>query len=139
MANKTNNSDEQEDIVADINMTPLIDVMLVLLIIFMVTSSISLESGLKVDLPKTNTKTESEQSNVVIVSLNDQGELSVQGQKVATEGLKDKISTALKESKSSTVILEGDQKASLGRAIEIMDTAKAAGAEKFAIATENKK
>ncbi|MFN8370982.1 MAG: biopolymer transporter ExbD [Bacteriovoracaceae bacterium] len=139
MATKMNNSDDQEEVVADINMTPLIDVMLVLLIIFMVTSSISLESGLKVDLPKTNTKTESEQGNVVIVSLNDHGELSVQGEKVTTEGLKEKIAIALKDSKSSTVILEGDQKASLGRAIEIMDLAKAAGAEKFAIATENKK
>ena len=53
MGNMNQNSGDEEDIVSEINMTPLIDIMLVLLIIFMVTSTAALESGLDIELPKT--------------------------------------------------------------------------------------
>ncbi len=130
---KDNKSDE---VSADINMTPLIDIMLVLLIIFMVTSSISLESGLDIDLPETKSKTTQQDSDAVLVSLDEKGEVSVQGKKVVFEQVEETIKTALGDSKSSMVVLEGDRTSNLGRAIQIMDLAKAAGAKKFAIAAE---
>lgn len=71
--------DDEEDIVAEINMTPLIDIMLVLLILFMVTSSVSLESGLDVELPQVAGKTEKAEGSAVIISLDNEGRLSVQG------------------------------------------------------------
>lgn len=136
MAFKQQNNN-QDEIISDINMTPLIDIMLVLLIIFMVTSSISLESGLSIDLPKTASKSEGKVSDAVIVSINHLGELFVQGKKVLWDDLQTQISSALKEAQSSQVILEGDKQSTLGRAIEIMDLAKKAGAIKFAIATDS--
>jgi biopolymer transport protein ExbD len=134
MAINLKNDDEQ--IVAEINMTPLIDIMLVLLIIFMVTSSVSLDSGLDIDLPKTSSKIESKEGQAVIVSLDVSGVISVQGKKVENAELQSVISGYLQSEKTQTVIFEGDQKANLGRVIEIMDIAKKAGAEKFAIAAE---
>lgn len=134
MAINLKNDDEQ--IVAEINMTPLIDIMLVLLIIFMVTSSVSLDSGLDIDLPKTSSKTETKEGQAVIVSLDVSGIISVQGKKVEGAELQAAISGYLQSEKTQTVIFEGDQKANLGRVIEIMDIAKKAGAEKFAIAAE---
>ncbi len=127
----------EDEIVAEINMTPLIDIMLVLLIIFMVTSSISLESGLDIDIPKTKSKTASQSSDAVIISLDNAGGIFVQGVKVARENLEETIAAALATEKTSLVVFEGDKEATLGRAIEIMDLAKSAGAKKFAIAAES--
>jgi len=136
MAINLKNDDEQ--IVAEINMTPLIDIMLVLLIIFMVTSSVSLDSGLDIDLPKTSSKTQTKEGQAVIVSLDVAGVISVQGKKVEGHELQSAITNYLQSEKTQTVIFEGDQKANLGRVIEIMDIAKKAGAEKFAIAAEGR-
>ncbi|HLE12925.1 MAG: hypothetical protein A2504_13160 [Bdellovibrionales bacterium RIFOXYD12_FULL_39_22] len=135
MAIKLDN-DNQDGIMADINMTPLIDIMLVLLIIFMVTSSISLESGLDIDLPKTKVKTSAKDGNAVIVSLSVNGTISVQGKAATMESLGDTIKEALANEKSDVVVFEGDKTSQLGMAIQIMDIAKEAGAEKFAIAAE---
>lgn len=129
----------EEDIIADINMTPLIDIMLVLLIIFMVTSSISLESGLDINVPKTSTQTGQVAETPVIVSLSKDGTLAVGGKVLSREELTEGLKSALAAGKTTQVILEGDAASSLGSAIEIMDLAKAAGAEKFSIAAEQEK
>lgn len=135
MALKTNNSGDEE-ILSEINVTPLIDIMLVLLIIFMVTSSLSLESGLDIDLPETVSKTTPKDASAVLVSLDEKGRILVQGVAVTMESLKDSISAAIKDAGSSLVVFEGDKNSTLESTIRIMDLAKAAGAEKFAIATE---
>ncbi|MCK5883459.1 MAG: biopolymer transporter ExbD [Bacteriovoracaceae bacterium] len=132
--NDNNNSNDK--IISDINMTPLIDIMLVLLIIFMVTSSVSLESGLDIDLPKTKSQTSSQEGKAVLVSLDRHGAISVQGKEVDLAGLKDAISEALHTDNTSLVVFEGDKNSNLGKTIQIMDVAKIAGAKKFAIATE---
>lgn len=132
------NKNDDDEIMAEINMTPLIDIMLVLLIIFMVTSSVSLESGLDIDLPKTNSKSEAKNESVVLVSLDRLGNISVQGKEVAYDGLEGSIKQALEEEKTTLVIFEGDTNANLGKSIEVMDIAKKAGATKFAIATQDK-
>jgi len=128
--------DDEEKIIADINMTPLIDIMLVLLILFMVTSSMSLESGLDVDLPQVAGGTESKEGSAVIISLDERGDLSVQGHPSGMNRLKEDIEAAIKHERTGLVILEGDKAAKLGRAVVIMDIAKSAGAIKFAIAAE---
>lgn len=128
---------DDEKIISDINMTPLIDIMLVLLILFMVTSSMSLESGLDVELPQVKGKTGETEGSAVIISLGDSGELSVQGRRTSMEELGKAIKDALVAEKTGLVILEGDRKSNLGNAVEIMDIAKGAGALKFAIAAES--
>lgn len=132
-----NHEEDSEDIVAQINMTPLIDVMLVLLIIFMVTSSVSLESGINVALPTTNQKSTFEKkSEGVIISLNSKGEIYIQGKVTSRENLKKVITSELLKVENKLIIFEGDKGATLGSAISIIDIAKSAGAKDFAIATK---
>ena len=131
-----NPNHSQEEVVAEINMTPLIDIMLVLLIIFMVTSSVGLESGVDVSLPATSSNTRFQKDDEgVIVSLNSKGEVYIQGMSVG-ENLEEMLKKELDISPSKLIIFEGDREATLAKAISIMDVAKKVGALKFAIATE---
>ncbi len=100
--------DQHDEIVAEINMTPLIDIMLVLLILFMVTSSVSLESGLDVDLPEASSPSKGSESSVVIISLDKLGSISINGKKTSLESLKENLELAFEQEKTELVILEGD-------------------------------
>ncbi len=128
-----------QDIMADINVTPLIDIMLVLLIIFMATSSLTLESGLDIELPKSSSKSEKKSGTALVLSLDKDGSVSVEGKKIEASNLKDSIAEALSKKEEKLVVFEGDTNSTLGRTIELMDIAKSAGAENFAIATESDK
>lgn len=136
MGSSNQNSGDEENIVAEINMTPLIDIMLVLLIIFMVTSTAALESGLDIELPKTQITNEKKQDEILIITLDKSGKVALQGKYVAEGELAQRMSEKLAELKTESVILEGDTQAFLGKAVEIMDIAKSAGAKNFSIAAE---
>ena len=131
----------EEEIIADINMTPFIDIMLVLLIIFMVTSSISPGSELDVELPvakeSIGNKGNSPESAVIVTLLRD-GSSAVQGRPVVPDKLESAIKEALVGQNTSLVILEGDRLSELGSAVSVMDVARRAGAAKIAIATTDK-
>lgn len=139
MSMKVSNDDNDDEIVAEINMTPLIDVMLVLLIIFMVSSTAALESGMDIELPKTALTNEKKDSEILVISLGKDGKVAVQGKAVVPEEITRKIASELKNLKTDSVILEGDTGANLGRAVELMDMAKVAGAKNFSIAAEEGK
>ncbi len=130
--------DSDGSIVAEINITPLTDIFLVLLIIFMVTSSVMTQSGVGVDLPQASQETSQAQPDGVIITLLPGAKVMV-NQKEVVQGNWDVLETLVREaftqSKSKLVILEGDRQAFLGSAIEVMDHARKAGAERFAIAT----
>jgi biopolymer transport protein ExbD len=134
-----NNSEIDQDINAEINMTPLIDIMLVLLIIFMVTSSISFDSGMDINLPQAQQQTslENASESAVIISVGKDGSISIQGEKTSPENVKDVLKNYLVKEKTQTVILEGDRDSTLGKTVNLMDIAKSVGAEKFSIATES--
>src|SRR4051812_28903882 len=125
-------------IMAEINITPLTDIFLVLLIIFMVTSSVMSQMGVDVNLPAASQATAQAQPEGVIVSLLPNNQLRVNRDAVALsdsgrfEGM---LKTAFGKTASRLVILEGDRQALLGSAIEVMDRARKAGAQQFAIAT----
>lgn len=133
----SNKSNEPDEIVADINMTPLIDIMLVLLIIFMVSSSAAIESGLDVNLPQANAVSDKTDA-ILVVSLSKTGEVAIQGTMVRPEEIQSKIAAGLLELKTESVILEGDGESSLSKAMEVMDIAKLAGAKTFSIAAKLK-
>lgn len=129
-----------EDIVAEINITPLVDVFLVLLIIFMVTSSVMNSLGVEVTLPKSSEATTQSEPEGVVVTLLPQGALRILDAQIAPGDYAQfevLLKEAWKKSRSRLVVLEGDQKAFLGSVIEVMDHARRAGAERFAIATES--
>jgi len=137
---KMNSGDDEDDtIVAEINMTPLIDIMLVLLIVFMVSSTAALESGMDIELPKTTLTNPKKEAEILVISLSKTGIVAVHGKAVKTEEISRKIANALAELKTDSVILEGDTSANLGKAIELMDMAKVAGARNFSIAAEEGK
>jgi biopolymer transport protein ExbD len=121
-------------IVAEINITPLTDVFLVLLIIFMVTSSVIANTGKKVDLPSAQEagKTPPKAVNVTIST---DGTIQVDGDVVARDGLQAAIKAALEEATDKVVILRGDKEIVYGEAVYVLDQAQIAGAEGFALAT----
>ncbi len=141
MAIKPTSSDDsggEGAIFAEINITPLTDIFLVLLIIFMVTSSVMSQLGVDVNLPAASNATAQAQPEGLVVTLLPGGALRVNntsvssGDYVAFESV---LRETFKKMKSRLVILEGDKQAFLGAAIEVMDHARKAGADKFAIAT----
>ena len=139
MSMKIGNDDDDAEIVAEINMTPLIDVMLVLLIVFMVSSTAALESGMDIELPKTALTNEKKEAEILVISLGKDGNVAIQGKKVQAADITRSIASELKTLKTDSVILEGDTGANLGRAVELMDMAKVAGAKNFSIAAEEGK
>jgi len=127
-------NDENSGIMAEINITPLTDIFLVLLIIFMITSSAMVESGGKVNLPKA-VATQSEARGTT-VTLTPKHEIYVNQKKVGEESLEATLKDALSTSPDKTVILRGDKDVLLGETVKVMSIIKRAGASEIAIAAE---
>jgi biopolymer transport protein TolR len=127
-------NDENSDIVAEINITPLTDIFLVLLIIFMITSSAMIESGGKVNLPKA-VATQSETRGTT-VTLTPKHEIFVNQKRVSEENFEKSLQEALTASTDKTVILRGDKDVLLGDTVKVMSIIKRAGASEIAIAAE---
>ncbi|OLC70537.1 MAG: hypothetical protein AUH87_04400 [Deltaproteobacteria bacterium 13_1_40CM_4_54_4] len=127
-------NDENSRIMAEINITPLTDIFLVLLIIFMITSSAMVESGGKVNLPKA-VATQSEARGTT-VTLTPKHEIYVNQKKVGEESLEATLKDALNTSPDKTVILRGDKDVLLGETVKVMSIIKRAGASEIAIAAE---
>ena len=119
---------------ADINITPLTDIFLVLLIIFMVTTSVTIESAAHVDLPNaTNTSPE---NKGVIVTYTAQHELFVNSKDVPERELGSSLREALGKVDQKIVVFQGDRKVLLGDMVRILNIAKGAGATQIAIAAK---
>jgi biopolymer transport protein ExbD len=138
MSSHTGEGDADAGIVAEINITPLTDIFLVLLIIFMVTSSVMSQMGVDVNLPTASNATSQSQPEGVIVTLLPGGRIKINEKAIPNNDMaafETGLKGAFRSTKSRLVILEGDRQAFLGSAIQVMDSARKAGAEKFAIAT----
>ena len=129
-------ADEESDgIVAEINVTPLTDIFLVLLIIFMVTTSIVQNEGKNIDLPE-GTQSEETPSGVT-VAIDVDGRIQVNDRVVKDEEeLFAQLERALELAEQKVVILRGDKRILLGQAVNILDLAQKAGAESIALATQ---
>jgi biopolymer transport protein ExbD len=127
-------SDENSEILSEINITPLTDIFLVLLIIFMITSSAMIESGGKVNLPKA-VATQSETRGTT-VTLTPKHEIFVNQKRVGEESFEKTLKDALSTSADKIVILRGDKDVLLGDTVRIMSMIKRAGASEIAIAAE---
>jgi biopolymer transport protein ExbD len=127
-------SEDSSNIMAEINITPLTDIFLVLLIIFMITSSAIIESGGKVNLPKA-VKTQSEPTGVT-VTVTPNHEIFVNQKKVTEAGLEPALKEILDGGQDKTVILRGDREVLFGEAVRVLSILKKAGASEIAIAAE---
>jgi biopolymer transport protein ExbD len=118
----------------EINITPLTDIFLVLLIIFMVTASVMVESATHVELPQAQNT--SPENKGVIVTYTANHELFVNSKDVPERELEPALVEALRRVDAKIVIFQGDRTVLLGDMVKILDTAKAAGADQIAIAAK---
>jgi len=137
MASFRPDDDENPDdgVVAEINITPLTDVFLVLLVIFMVTTSVVANQGKNIDLPGAAVSDHTPQG--VTVEVTPDGQITVNEVAVSSEdALRRELSAALANSREKVVILRGDKSVLLGQAVNILDVAQQAGAQGIALATK---
>ncbi len=123
-----------DGVVAEINVTPLTDVFLVLLIIFMVTSSVVANQSKNIDLPGAEVSDLTPEGVTVTVEPN--GQMLVNDVPTSNAELFGALEAALSDSREKLVILRGDKKVLLGQAVNILDTAQQAGATGIALATK---
>lgn len=121
-------------IMAEINITPLTDIFLVLLIIFMVTSVAMVQSGAEIDLPQVQ-ETQSEPRQIVI-TVTPQKEIFVNNNPATLETLESMLRPLIETQKDIPVILEGDKAVLLGETVKILAMAQRAGATQIAIAAQ---
>ena len=120
---------------AEINVTPFVDVMLVLLIVFMVTAPL-LTVGVPVDLPKTEAKTISDPEEPLVISVNAAGEIYLQDSQIEIDNLVPRL-VAITENKPDTrIFVRGDQSISYGQIMEVMGTVNFAGFKRVALIAE---
>ncbi len=120
---------------ADINVTPMVDVMLVLLIIFMVTAPL-LSSSVNVDLPKVNATPLNQDSEPLQVSVTAQGQVFLMDQAVDLPDLVAKMQAIAKDQKDRRIFVRGDRANSYGRMMEVMGTIIQGGFTKVSLLTE---
>jgi biopolymer transport protein TolR len=120
---------------AEINVTPLVDVMLVLLIIFMVAAPM-VTVGIPVDLPKTNGSQMEQNSEPLIVSLTKEGHIYIQETKVTLESLCQKLALISNQNKDLKIFVKGDKNLAYGKVVSLMGELHKAGFTKVSLITE---
>ncbi len=134
MAWRTNSKHEKE--LSEINITPLTDVMLVLLVIFMVTTPLIMNESLKIRLPRAATS-EPGGAKGVIVTVSEAGLVSVNGKATTIDGLYDALKREFVAGAENTVVLKADEGVRYRVVVKALDTARLAGASRLSIATEH--
>jgi len=129
------NDDDGGRMIVDINVTPLVDITLVLLIIFMVTASLIVNPGIKVDLPKAASGTETSKSTLAL-TLNREGVLFLNGEKSDDSGVVRFIGSELPKNPQLQAIIAADKAVPHGDVIHVIDLVKRSGVHKFAISTD---
>lgn len=129
---------ESDDVaeMADINVTPLVDVMLVLLIIFMVTAPMLME-GLEVELPQAEGRSfESASANPAKITVSRAGVVYVDGTSVGSTNLETTLGTMLRGRRIRRALLEADQNVPYGRVVAVLDIMNRAGVEQLGMVTQ---
>jgi biopolymer transport protein TolR len=120
---------------SEINVTPFVDVMLVLLIIFMVTAPMMMQ-GVDVNLPQTTAKNIKTKEDPLILSVNSKKEVFLENRKVSLNDLEKKVKSIFKYRKEKEVLLKADKDVPYGFVIKVMASVKNAGIEKLGMITE---
>ena len=133
MAFKLNRSSKEP--MSEINVTPFVDVMLVLLIIFMVTAPL-LTVGVQVDLPESSADSLPEEAEPLTLSINSKGEIFIQESKVEYEKIIAKVLAVSKNRTDTRIYVRGDKTINYGRVLEIMGLLSGSGFTKVALISE---
>jgi len=127
--------DNNRSTMSQINVTPLVDVMLVLLIIFMVTAPM-MQQGVQVNLPKADTKGLPPQEETVIVTIEKSGKSFINKEEVPQSELKAKLSGMFAARSKKEVFLKADKDVPYGEVVKTMAEIKGAGIERLGMVTE---
>jgi len=130
--------DEDDGLMADINMTPLVDVMLVLLIVFMVTIP-ALRHAVNIELPHASSRQEDTKAAQIEVSIEADGTVLWNGQPVGPAALREKIAAAARGNPLPELHLGADRKAAYESVAQVMSAAYAGGLTRIGFVTEPKR
>jgi len=134
MGGKNNKS----NVVADINVTPMVDIMLVLLIIFMVITPM-LQKGVSVDMARTENPREmreADQDDAIVVAVTRDGKIYLESAQLNAERLLEQIQDLLADKVDKTVYVKSDRRAKYGSVVEVVDTVRSAGVESLGLLTD---
>lgn len=126
---------EQEDN-EEINMTPMLDVVFILLIFFIVTASFVKEAGIEVNRPEAATAVKKERANI-LVAISDKGEIWINKRRIDVRAVQANIERLKAENPQGTVVIQADKKATTDVLIKVMDSARAAGVFDVSIAAQD--
>jgi biopolymer transport protein TolR len=129
---------EGSKVSSDINVTPMVDVMLVLLIIFMVVTPM-LQKGVSVDMAKVNNPTpmpDADKDDALLIAVQKDGTIFFGSDKVKAEDLTNKIKDRIANKQNKQVFLKADARAHYGKVVEVVDNVRAAGVDQLGLLTD---
>ncbi len=126
---------QEQDENEEINMTPMLDVVFILLIFFIVTASFVKEAGIEVNRPEAHTAVKKERANI-LVAISDKGDIWINKRRVDVRSVQANIERLKAENPQGTVVIQADQKATTDVLIKVMDAARAAGVYDVSIAAQ---
>ena len=132
-----NLKNKSKDPISEINVTPFVDVMLVLLIIFMVTAPL-LTAGIKINLPESASVLKNEKNDPVTVSMNSKGEIYIQKKKISSNELIKKLIALKGQNKDLKIYIKGDKNLNYGKIMDLMSFINKSGFKKVALVTKLK-
>jgi biopolymer transport protein ExbD len=119
-------------IIAEINVTPLVDIMLVLLIIFMLTANLIAKQAIEVELPRASQSTALNPTTLAITLTRD-GSLYLNGKPTTAAALREAVQASVAKDPKTQAIISGDKSVSHGRVVWVLDVVKSLGVASFAI------
>ncbi|AFJ02537.1 Biopolymer transport protein ExbD/TolR [Methylophaga frappieri] len=132
---RNRHSRRQSGGIAEINMTPLIDMVFILLIFFIVTTTFVKETGVEVNRPSAKTAVEKERANI-LVAIRENDEIWIDNRQVDRRAVRANVERLHAENPEGSVIILADENAKTGLLIEVMDQARLAGVANVSIAAE---
>jgi len=126
---------QRRAVMSEINVTPMVDVMLVLLIIFMVAAPL-LTVGVPIDLPETQAKSLEQDREPLTLSVNDKGQVFLQNSEIKMDEIVPKLKAIAKNGSDERIFVRGDRKVDYGTVMRVMGRLSAAGYRRVALVTE---
>jgi biopolymer transport protein TolR len=126
---------QSDGVLSEINVTPLVDVMLVLLIVFMISAPL-MQQGIQVDLPKTKSPALSEQEKPVVIVVNKNGSVQIAGNAIPGSQLTEKLRAIFEKREKKEIFIQADKGIPYGTVANVMSLAQAAGIVRIGLVTE---
>lgn len=137
MAGSTNSNSDGSTI-AEINVIPLVDIILVVLIIFMVAAPLVMQPKIDINLPKASTAKEEKDKVPLKIVIGKQGELFINNVPTTTDGLRDEAKKMIAHNSETAALLIADKAATLEMVTEVVDAVKLGGVKKVAFSIQKK-